>query len=279
MTTPPINHPDPAIDRNLPIGLFDSGVGGFTVLKQLQKLLPSEYVVYFGDTANVPYGDKPPEVIRAYAKNIVEFLVSQGVKAIAIACNVSSSVLTDDDLAQTPVPVFGLISNGAAAAVRMTRCKRIGILATAATVQTSSYVKAILSICPEAMVVQSACPKFVPLIENGVFEGNEVNSAVEQYAKPLLEAEVDTVIYGCTHYPFLEQAIQHRFPDASLVDPAVEIVTELSSYLKEHNLGYEAPRGKDAIFASDLNEHFLNTAKLFLGHDIRPISSQATVNP
>ena len=279
MTTPPINHPRADIDRNLPIGAFDSGVGGFTVLKQISRLLPGENVVYFGDTANVPYGDKPPEVIRAYARNIVQFLVSQGVKAITIACNVSSSVLTEDDLAQTPVPVFGLISNGAAAAVRATRRKRIGVLATAATVQTASYVKAVMGICPDALVVQSACPKFVPLVEGGVFDGDDVDEAVAQYSEPLLAAGVDTVIYGCTHYPFLEQAIQRRFPDAALIDPAVEMVAELSAFLKEHNLEHDASHGKDAIFASDLNEHFLNTAKLFLGRDIRQISLQATVNP
>lgn len=278
MTTPPINHPHAAINRNLPIGMFDSGVGGFTVLRHLKSLLPSENVVYFGDTANVPYGDKPPEAIRAYAKNIVKFLVSQGVKAIAVACNVSSSVLTEDDLAQTPVPVFGLISNGAAAAVRATRCKRIGVLATTATVQTASYVKAVTGICPEALVVQSACPKFVPLVESGVFEGGDVDEAVAQYSEPLLAAGVDTVIYGCTHYPFLERAIKRCFADAALVDPAAEIVAELSAYLKEHNLERDTPRGKDAIFASDLNEHFLNTAQLFLGKDIRPVSSQASVN-
>lgn len=279
MTTPPINHPRADIDRNLPIGAFDSGVGGFTVLKQISRLLPDENVVYFGDTANVPYGDKPPEVIRAYARNIVQFLVSQGVKAIAVACNVSSSVLTEDDLAQTPVPVFGLISNGATAAVRTTRCKRIGVLATAATVQTASYVKAVMTICPDALVVQSACPKFVPLVENGVFEGDEVDKAVAQYSEPLLAADVDTVIYGCTHYPFLERAIQRRFPDAALIDPAAEMVAELSAFLKEHNLEHDASHGKDTIYASDLNEHFLNTAKLFLGRDIRQISLQATVNP
>jgi glutamate racemase len=279
MTTPPINHPHAAVNCNLPIGMFDSGVGGFTVLKQMKRLLPGENVVYFGDTANVPYGDKAPEVIRAYAKNIISFLVSNGVKAIAVACNVSSSVLTDEDLAQTPVPVFGLISNGASAAVRATRCKRIGVLATAATVQTASYVKAISELCPEAIVVQSACPKFVPLVESGIFEGNEVDEAVAQYAKPLLAADIDTVIYGCTHYPFLEGAIRRCFTGATMVDPAQEIVTELTAYLKNYGLERDSSSAKDAIYASDLNEHFLNTAKLFLEQDIRFVSSQAVVNP
>jgi glutamate racemase len=278
MTASPLNSPALSLDRDLPIGLFDSGVGGFTVLRQLKKVLPNEAVVYFGDTANVPYGDRPPELIRLWAKNIIGFLLEHRVKAVVIACNVSSSVLTSEDLAEVPVPVFGLIYNGAAAALHATRNNCIGVLATAATVKTASYVKTIHDFRPDTRVVQCACPKFVPLIESGTFEGPDVDSAVAEYTESLLAAGVDTVIYGCTHYPLLAGPISRHLADVELIDPAVEIVNEVAAYLHTHNLLRDKDTCKDSIYASDLNEQFLHTANNFLGVDIRPITKSATVN-
>ncbi len=279
MTTSPLNHPRQELDRSLPIGMFDSGVGGFTVFRQLKKILPNESVVYFGDTANIPYGDKQPGLIHAWAKNIIAFLTTQRVKAIAVACNVSSSVLTEADFAESPVPVFGLIYNGATAALNVTQSNRIGILATAATVQTASYVKTIQRFSPETAVFQSACPKFVPLVERGAFSGAEVDAAVSEYTAPLRNAGVDTVIYGCTHYPFLGASIKSHLEGVHLIDPAVEIISELAAYLHNHNLLRQEGPAPDVVFASDLNGQFIDTAKLFLGIDIRPISSQVIVNP
>jgi glutamate racemase len=278
MTASPLNFPAERLDKSLPIGMFDSGVGGFTVLRQLKKVLPNESVVYFGDTANVPYGDRSPELIRIWAKNIIGFLIEQGVKAIAIACNVSSSVLTTDDLAEVPVPVFGLIYNGAAAALHATRNNRIGIIATAATVQTASYAKTIHGFSGDTFVIQSACPRFVPFVESGVFDGTEVEAAVTEYVKSLKDAGVDTVIYGCTHYPLLSAPVSRQLDGVQLIDPAIEIINEVAAYLHTHNLLHGEPPDADVIYASELSERFLHTAELLLGADIHPVARQVTVN-
>jgi len=278
MSAPPLNQPLSRPDPTLPVGMFDSGVGGFTVFRELKKVLPNEPVVYYGDTANIPYGDRDPRLIRKWAKNILAFLLQKNVKAIAIACNISSSVLTAEDLAQVPVPVFGLVYNGAAAALQATKNSRIGVIATAATVETGSYVRTIRSFNPRAEVTQSACPKFVPFTESGVFHGNEVDKAVREYIAPLKEKGVDTVIYGCTHYPLLEQAITKHLDGVQMIDPAVEIVEELAAYLHTNDLLHSATRQDDMIYASDLNEHFFSTAELFLHRDIRPLTQEVKLN-
>ncbi len=266
------------LDPDQPIGMFDSGVGGFTVLREVKKILPHEQVVYFGDTANAPYGERPPELIRAWAKNSIDFLLAQGVKAVTIACNVSSSVLTREDLAAYAIPIFGLVYNGATAALQQTRSGRIGVLATTATVTTGSYMKVIHGFNPEAEVTQSACPKFVPFTESGVFEGDEVDAAVREYVAPLKQSGVDTVIYGCTHYPLLEGAIKRQLDGVMLVDPAVEIAEELAAYLHNHELLRRAAPADDLIFASRLNDHFFGTAERFLGRDIRALSREVSLN-
>lgn len=258
--------------------MFDSGVGGFTVLRELKKVLPNERVIYFGDTANIPYGDRPPQLIRLWAKNAIHFLCENGVKSIAIACNISSSVLTPKDLENVPVPVFGLVYNGAAAALQATKNGRIGVIATTATVETNSYANIINSFNPSVEVIQSACPKLVPFTEQGVFEGDEVESAVREYAAPLKEKDVDTVIYGCTHYPLLEKSIKHHLDGVRLIDPAVEIVEELAAYLHNNNLLYSGEPRDYAIYASDLNEHFFATAERFLNLDIRPFAREVKLN-
>ena len=277
MTPPPLHSPPGLPSPDLPIGMFDSGVGGFTVLRQLKRILPCEQVVYFGDTANAPYGDRPLHVIRGWARQIIAFLLQQQVKAIAVACNISSSVLTAGDLADVPVPVFGLVYNGAASALQATRNSRIGILATAATVQTESYVHIIRQFNPDARVVQSACPQFVPFTERGVFGGAEVDAAVREYVAPLKAEGVDTVVYGCTHYPLLEEAIKRHLDGVQLIDPAIGIVEELAAYLHTNGLLRQGAAAPDRIFASDLNEHFLATAQKFLGYDVRSIARERRV--
>lgn len=278
MIAAPLNQPLSRPDPILPVGMFDSGVGGFTVLRELKKVLPNERVVYFGDTANTPYGDKPPQLIRSWAKNMIAFLLQKGVKAVTIACNISSSVLTPEDLAEVPVPVFGLVYNGAAAALQATKNSRIGVIATVATVETNSYAKTILSFNPRAEVTQSACPKFVPFTERGVFEGSEVEAAVRDYVTPLKDKGVDTVIYGCTHYPLLEQAIKKHLDGVQMIDPAVEIAEELAVYLHTNDLLYSGKPQDDAVYASDLNEHFFATALRFLNRDIRPLAQEVKLN-
>ena len=278
MSPAPLNQPLSRPDASLPVGMFDSGVGGFTVLRELKNVLPNERVVYFGDTANIPYGDRDPQLIRKWAKNIIAFLLIKGVKAITVACNISSSVLTPEDLSEVPVPVFGLVYNGAAAAIQATKNSRVGIIATAATIETDSYAKTIHSFNPHTEVTQSACPKFVPFTEQGIFDGEDVDKAVREYVSPLKDKAVDTVVYGCTHYPLLENAIKKHLDGVQMIDPAVEIVEELAAYLHTNNLLYSGEPQDDAIYASDLNEHFLATAKRFLNRDIRPLAQEVKLN-
>ncbi len=278
MSAAPLNQPLSRPDPTLPVGMFDSGVGGFTVLRELKKVLPNERVVYFGDTANIPYGDKPPQLIRSWAKNMIAFLLQKGVKAVTIACNISSSVLTPEDLAEVPVPVFGLVYNGAAAALQATKNSRIGVIATVATVETNSYGKTIRSFNPHVEVTQSACPKFVPFTEHGVFEGDKVEEAVREYVAPLKAKGVDTVIYGCTHYPLLEKAIKSHLDGVQMIDPAVEIVEELAAYLHTNDFLYSGKPQDDTIYASDLNEYFFANAERFLNLDIRPLAQEVKLN-
>lgn len=278
MSPAPLNQPLPGLDASLPVGMFDSGVGGFTVLRELKKVLPGERVVYFGDTANIPYGDRDPQLIRIWAKNIIAFLLQKGVKAIAVACNISSSVLTAEDLSEVPVPVFGLVYNGAAAALQTTKNSRIGVIATTATIETDSYATTIHSFNPNVDVIQSACPKFVPFTERGIFEGEDVDNAVREYVLPLKDKAVDTVIYGCTHYPLLEKAIKKHLDGVQMIDPAIEIVEELAEYMRTNNLLNSDEPLDDAIYASDLNEHFFATAQRFLKRDIRSLAQEVKLN-
>jgi glutamate racemase len=174
--------------------------------------------------------------------------------------------------------VFGLVYNGAAAALQATKNSRIGVIATAATIETDSYARTIHGFNPHIEVTQSACPKFVPFTEHGVFEGEDVEEAVREYAAPLKNKGVDTVIYGCTHYPLLEKAIKKHLDGVQMIDPAIEIVEELAAYLHTNNLLYSGEPQDDVIYASDLNEHFFATAKRFLNRDIRPLAHKAKLN-
>jgi len=266
------------IDRELPIGMFDSGVGGFTVLAALKKLLPREQVIYYGDSANVPYGEKPAELIRSWALNIIRFLLTHQVKAIAVACNVSSSVLRQEDIERLTVPVFGLVYNGASAALRGTKTGRIGVIATPTTVASQSYVREIRELNPAAAVLQSPCPRFVPLVEAGHLSGREVEEAAREYLAPLLEAEVDTIIYGCTHYPLLAGSIAAHVDGTRLVDPSTEIAREVTSYLCEHNLLRQGEAEPDIIYASRMSPEFLATGRLALGRDISGMCRQKVLN-
>ena len=258
--------------------MFDSGVGGFTVLAELKKLLPREQVIYYGDTANVPYGEKPPELIRAWALNMIEFLLAQKVKAIAIACNVSSSVLRREDVERVPVPIFALVYNGASAALRSTKSGRIGVIATPTTVASESYVRGVRDVNPAAAVVQSACPRYVPLIESGHCEGPEVEAATKEYISPLIEAKVDTIIYGCTHYPLLRETILRHVNGIRLVDPSAEIAKEVAGYLRDTGLLHEGRTDPDIIYASKVTPEFVSIGKRWLGYDISGMCREHALN-
>lgn len=206
-----------------PIGLFDSGLGGLTVLRELYRQAPQESVIYFGDTARLPYGTKSPEEILQYVREILTWMTQQGVKMVIMACNTSSALALETVRSEFNIPILGLILPGARAAVQQGR--RIGVIATPATVASDAYQHAIGEVDATAQVWQVGCPEFVPLIEENRIEDPYTSAVAQSYLQPLIDQNIDTLIYGCTHYPHLAPVLRRILPPAvKLVDPAVHVI-------------------------------------------------------
>jgi glutamate racemase len=193
-----------------PIGVFDSGVGGLTVLAELQRRLPEESTVYLGDNARTPYGPRPAEEVRRYTLEAVDWLLRQEIKLLVLACNTATARALDDVRARVAVPVVGVIRPGAVAAAAATRSRHVGVIATAGTVESGAYPDAILEADPETAVAQLACPELVPMVEAGILEGRRAESVLRAYLEPMLgaDARIDTLLLGCTHYPLLRGPIE-----------------------------------------------------------------------
>jgi glutamate racemase len=214
-----------------PIGLFDSGLGGLSVARVLMRRMPHESLWVVGDTANVPYGGRPLEQVHRFAMGLTGYLARSGCRAVVMACNISSAVALDDARRSFTVPVFGLVDAGARAAAALP-ANRIGVLATEGTVRSGAYTHALRTLRPDAAVVEVPCPRFVPLVEAARWDSEEADNAARVYAAPLVEAGVDAVILGCTHYPFLARAIHAAFPyPVQLVDPAESVCDDLLNTL------------------------------------------------
>lgn len=255
---------------NRPIGIFDSGLGGLTVAKEIIKLLPCENIVYFGDTGRVPYGTKGEKTIRKYALEDENFLLKKGVKLIVAACGTVSSVASDtkDSL---PVPFIEVISHSVTEAVRVTKNKKIGVLATAATIKSEAHKKLILKKLPDATVAQNSATLLVQLVEEGMTSKNDpvVLETVRRYLKPLIDAGVDTVILGCTHFPVLNDAIKEVMGDGvTLVNMGCETAKAVKKTLKDLNLLSDKKDAKHEFFVSDKGATFKKTASYLLGEDI-----------
>jgi len=215
------------------IGLFDSGVGGLTVAEELFRQMPHEEIIYFGDTANVPYGGRPVSQLISFADRIINFLIQQGAKYIIFACNTSSSVSLQVMRERYPVPMMGLIEPGARAAARATRNGRIGVLATEATIRSGAYARAIQELLPGAQVLDMPAPKLVPLVEAGELASVRTETALHEYLDPLKRGGIDTLVLGCTHYPFLRGLICKILgPEITLVDPAAATVAAAYEEMK-----------------------------------------------
>jgi glutamate racemase len=252
------------LEKTQPIGVFDSGVGGLTVVKSLWKRFPQEQIIYFGDTAHLPYGACSSEQIIHFGLDIVDFLLSHTVKAVIAACNTSSSVSLSYLQEKSPVPVFGMIEPAVRGALKKTRNKRVGVLATKATVESGAYERAFQSSDADVQVVTQACPLFVPLVEDGTNERREAYQIARAYLRPLQEADVDTLVFGCTHYPFLAPVIRHIVGDAvQFVDPAEEVVCNLADILTLNGQGGKTPQ--HLFYASGSVTSFYTVGKGFLG--------------
>lgn len=256
---------------NRPIGVFDSGLGGLTAVKELEKVLPGESVVYFGDTGRVPYGSRSRETVRSYARQDMAFLISRGVKAVLAACGTVSS--TAGDIGKSlPVPYFDVVAPTARAAAAATKNRKIGVIGTAATIGSDAYRKALLSINYDLEVYSQPCPLFVPLVESGfIAPQDEVPLLVaERYLSPIREAGVDTLILGCTHYPIIAPIIASVMGrGVTLIDSGREAALALAASLEKAGLLSEAgePR-RAAYYVTDTPENFTNVAELFLGHSV-----------
>ena len=253
-----------------PIGVFDSGIGGLTVVKALMEELPSESIVYFGDTARVPYGTKSKMTIVKFSLENVEFLLRFGVKCIVIACNTSSSWALPTLRKYFKVPIIGVIRPGALAAVRQTRTKRIGVIGTNATIKSGAYEAAIHRIDPAIKVFSKSCPLFVPLVEEGWLNGMICQQVAEKYLEPLQRQRIDTLILGCTHYPLLTSTIQRVLgPQTKLVDSAQQTAAEVRGVLLgTDTLSDHRMKPRHRFFVTDEPGHFNYLGHQFLGHAI-----------
>lgn len=250
-----------------PIGVFDSGIGGLTVVRALTQRLPHENIVYFGDTARVPYGPKSPQVVREYAAQDVDFLVSQNVKMVVIACNTVSAVALDVVQKRARMPVTGVILPGAEAAARATRKKRVGIIGTRATVNSNAYTHALRQLDADIAGFARECPLFVPLAEEGWEEHQVTYQVAKEYLFPLKLEKIDTLILGCTHYPLLKNAIHAAVDDAvTLIDSGEATAVEVERLLDEHDLRNPSrQRPHLQFYVSDIPAKFSEVGERFLG--------------
>ena len=253
-----------------PIGVFDSGLGGLTVFKAIARRMPEESLIYFGDTAHVPYGSKSPEAIARYSTAVARFLAGRGIKALVVACNTSSAWALPSIRRALKVPVIGVIEPGALAALAITRGKRIGIIGTEATVKSNAYPTSLRALSSGVKSFSQACPLFVPLVEEGWWTGSVVEETARRYVAPLKRARIDTLILGCTHYPYLKPVLSKMLgARVRLIDSAEETARETDRVLADLGLRAQKGRtGKREFYASDAPERFGRLGSRMLGRAI-----------
>jgi glutamate racemase len=259
--------------QNGPIGVFDSGIGGLTVLKEIIRELPDESTIYLGDTARVPYGVRSPETVIRYSSENTRFLSAKGIKLLVVACNTASSVSLDAIKSLTSVPVIGVIEPGAKAAVAATQNKKVGVIGTEATVKSNAYTRAIKAFDESIEVSGFACPLFVPLVEEGWTKGDVAVMIAEKYLDGIKDKGVDTIVLGCTHYPLLKEVIARVIgKGVKLIDSAVETSGEVRKVLRALGLSRE-DKGmlSREFYVTDSPERFLKVGENFLGQKIERI--------
>jgi len=255
------------------VGVFDSGIGGLTVAKEVIRQLPHESVIYFGDTARVPYGPKSPETVRRYSREIAAFLRGEGVKSIVIACNTATAHALSALRDEMDMPVIGVVEPGARAAVKATRGGHIGVIGTVGTIKSGAYERAIRALDSDVIITARACPLFVPLVEEGWTDHEATRLVAREYLQPLLAAKIDTLVLGCTHYPLLKALLRDVLgPDVCLIDSAEETAAEIARTLDAENLagsGHAEPSYR--FIASDDPLQFLQLGQRFLGGTIEGV--------
>ncbi len=262
--------------KEAPIGVFDSGVGGLTVVREIMRQIPQERIVYFGDTARVPYGGKSTNTLIRYTRQIIRFLKTRGVKAIVVACNTASAVALEAVRDELDIPIIGVVRPGAKVAVQATKNKKIGIIGTETTVNSQMYVQLIQGMEPETQVIGKACPLFVPLVEEGWTKDSVTEEVARRYLADLQNSDIDTLILGCTHYPLLRHMVGDIMGEqVTLVNPAYETAVELRALLERlgiandgENKNFENPY---EFFVSDTADKFKTFANSILPCDVTSI--------
>lgn len=258
--------------KTAPIGVFDSGVGGLTVVREMIRQLPNENIVYFGDTARVPYGSKSQKTIIRFSEQIIRFLKKKQVKAIVIACNTASALALEAVRDEFDIPILGVVIPGARAAVEATQNAKVGVVGTDATVQSGMYTKVIRRMNPGIEVIEKACPLFVPLVEEGFKEHHVTREIIDYYLDSMKKTDIDAMILGCTHYPLLRSKIRAYMGDKiQIVNPAYETAMDLKRLLEEQDMvndGTKLPHSSYEFFVSDAAEKFRSFANTVMPFDI-----------
>ena len=256
-----------------PVGVFDSGVGGLSAVRELRKLLPSENIIYFGDTSRVPYGGRSPEILLKYARQDVHFLRSFDIKAILVACGTVSTTCLPILRRENDLPILGVVEPACRRAVQMTKARRVGLIATAASVRSGAYEKCIGRLDPAVKVIAKACPLFVPLVENGRYRPGDtvIETVAREYLEPLRQTGIDTLILGCTHYPLLTEIIADIMgPGVTLIDSGAAAARVLRQTVSDRGALAQRDHGTLTLYASDRPEDFGALAGQFLR---RPLES------
>jgi len=257
---------------NRPIGIFDSGVGGLTVLREIIKVVPNENTIYFGDTERVPYGPRDLSEVRNFAINITRFLHEKNVKLIVIACNTSTAAALDEIRKEYDIPIIGVIEPGARTAVLNTINKRVGVIATQGTVKSKAYEDEIKKIDPEIRIFSTPAPLLVEYIEKGILEGIDLNKAINNYLDPLAKENIDVLILGCTHFPLIEKRIAAHCNNMKVISSAVETAKDVKKILAGNNINAGKGNKPERIFyETALSSNFYEVGKMFLGEEIREV--------
>jgi glutamate racemase len=261
------------MNRN-PIGIFDSGIGGLTVVKAVNRVLPGESVIYFGDTARVPYGSKSPETVIRFAMENASFLMKQDIKLLVVACNTASSVSLPSLRETFDVPVTGVIEPGAGAAAAVPGTMVIGVIGTLGTISSGAYQKALKTAGFTGRMIAQPCPMLVPLVEEGWLEGEITKMVIREYTDPLVREKIDTLVLGCTHYPLLKPVISEVLGTGlTLIDSADETAITVARMLEERDLLSDEDGGRNRFYVSDIPLKFQEMAQRFLGRAI-PLVTQ-----
>ena len=252
--------------------MFDSGIGGLTVFREVRRLLPREHIIYLGDTARVPYGNKSPYTVTRYALETALFLLAKGIKALVIACNTSSALSLNILKKKLPVPVFGVIDPAASAAARQTKTKKVGVIGTKATVKSLAYERAVRRTDRQIQVLSQACPLFVPIVEEGWEDSEIAHLVVRKYLTPFQNSGIDVLVMGCTHYPVLQHAIQEEIgQDVFIVNTGRETAIQVKELLGARGLLKDSGAGESSYFVTDSPENFSEVGSRFLGEPIRGV--------